>query len=434
MINFRNLIYWTNDALTGGNVKTYLNEIKFVLENPDSFQTKEIKKNNLDNLLKHATKTTNFYNEFEGKLDLKDFPVIKKTIIQNNFKDFQSNTFINKNNFKVSTSGSTGLPFTLYQNKNKRDRNKADVIYFLKQCGFEMGNRLYNLAVRLEENQKKTFQSWFKNVVLVEISKLSDQTIKNLLNQLKNDRSYKKSILGYVSGLESILRYVEREDIDLKNLNINSIIANSEYLSPQTKSSLIKRFNTAVYSRYSSDELGILAHQTFKSPDNFTVNNASYIIELLNFNNNEPINDGESGRVVVTDLFNYAMPIIRYDTGDVAKLKILKNGQKVFEKVEGRKMDLIYDTKGNLLSSYIFYTKVSEYYHLIKQYQFIQQGEKEYEIKLNLHKEKFDYEDELIKNVKKDFGQDAHVIITYVNEIPPLASGKRRKVVNNYHT
>lgn len=430
--NFRKTLYWINDTIKGGRTKKHLNEIKTILENPNSKKAKGLTKNNLSNLLNHAINTTNYYNTFKGKNDITDFPVIKKTIIQNNFEDFQSETFKNKKNFKVSTSGSTGLPFTLYQDNNKRNRNKADVIYFLKQCNFEVGDKLYNLAVRLKENQKATFSSWLKNVSLVEISKLSDEAIEHLITTIANDKNPNKSILGYVSGLETIVRYIERKKIKVDHLKLNSIIPNSEYLSPQTKSTLTKHFKTDVLSRYSSDELGILAHQTINSPNNFTINHASYFIEVLNFEDDTPVKHGETGRIIVTDLFNYAMPIIRYDTGDVAKLRMLDNGIFEFEKVEGRKMDLIYDTKGNLLSSYIFYTKVSEYYHLLKQYQFIQQGEKDYEIKLNLHGDKFDFEKEVIEDVKKDFGQDANVKITYVNEIPPLASGKRRKVINNY--
>ena len=126
------------------------------------------------------------------------------------------------------------------------------------------------------------------------------------------------------------------------------------------------------------------------------------------------------------------MPIIRYDTGDIAKLGLNKDGLLELEQIEGRKMDVIYDSKANLVSSFVVYTKFYKYYHLLKQYQFIQQGEKEYEIKLNLQNDDFEFENDLIADIKSDFGEDSKVIITYVDEIPPLSSGKRRKVVNNY--
>lgn len=215
-------------------------------------------------------------------------------------------------------------------------------------------------------------------------------------------------------------------------MNINSAIANSEYLNPYTKNTLGKHLNTKVLSRYSSEEVGIIAHQTIDSPNSFIINHASYHVELLSLENDEPVAPGEFGRIVVTDLFNYAMPIIRYDTGDIAKHILNDNGVMGFEEIEGRKMDLIFDTKGDIISSFVVYTKFYNYYHLLKQYQFIQQGEKNYEVKLNLKTESFDFENELIESIKSEFGEDAKIIVTYVDEIPPLASGKRRKVVNNY--
>jgi len=195
---------------------------------------------------------------------------------------------------------------------------------------------------------------------------------------------------------------------------------------------LSKYLGCNILSRYSSEEIGIIAHQTLRAPDKFTINHASYEIEILNFENDKPVEPGEFGRIVVTDLFNYAMPIIRYDTGDIAQKSLNTEGVMGFEQIEGRKMDLIYDTSGNIISSFVVYTKFYKYYQLIKQYQFIQQDKTIYEIKLNLHDTTFKHEASLIEDVKTDFGKDAEIIITYVNEIPPLSSGKRRKVVNNY--
>lgn len=163
------------------------------------------------------------------------------------------------------------------------------------------------------------------------------------------------------------------------------------------------------------------------------LNHASYHIELLHLENDSPVKLDEFGRIVVTDLFNYAMPIIRYDTGDIAKLGLGKDGAVAFEQIEGRKMDLIYDSNGNIISSFVIYTKFYKYYTLLKQYQFIQQGEKEYEIKLNLKGESFEFENDLINDIKSDFGSDAIVIAYYVDEIPTLSSGKRKKVMNNFN-
>ncbi|WP_105472775.1 phenylacetate--CoA ligase family protein [Jejuia pallidilutea] len=418
------------DYLNGSPIKNHFNEISLVNNDPTSTYAEKIKITHIKNLLNHASKTTPFYLDYKNIDDINEFPVIRKTVIQENFDDFQSKLYLKDNNYKVSTSGSTGTPFFLYQNKNKRNRNHADVLYFLGECNFKIGNRLYELEVWRNHNKKSFIKSTLQNIVQFDISKLTDNRIEKFLDLLSNTKQ-EKNIIGFASSLEQITQYLDKNEIPLKSLNINSVVANSEYLNHYTKTSLSKHLNTPVLSRYSSEEVGIVAHQTNKSVEYFVINHASYYVELLDLEEDKPAKPGRYGRIVVTDLFNYCMPIIRYDTGDIAKLVVLENGKTMFEEIEGRKMDLIFDTKGNIISSFVVYTKFYNYYRLLKQYQFIQQDEKRYEIKLNVH-DKFPYEKELIESVKKDFGSDATVIITYVDEIPLLSSGKRKKVVNNY--
>ena len=433
LLNFaRRKFFWLLDSLKGGRIKNQLNEIKLSVEQPNSEQAKQIKEAHLKRLIHHALTTTPFYKEIINTTSLSDFPVIRKTIIQDNFEEFQSSAFIDKDNFKVSTSGSTGVPFFLFQNQNKRNRNHADALYFYNQSNFKIGNRLYELEVWRDHNKKGALKSWLQNIVQFDISRLTDQRIESFLELLKSDKQSKKTMLGFASAYEMIAQYLERKKLILKDLGLTSAIANSEYLNPYTKATLSKHLNTTILSRYSSEEIGIIAQQTLDSPNSFVINHASYQIELLNLETDEPSKIGEFGRIVVTDLFNYAMPIIRYDTGDIAKLGEDENGIEIFTQIEGRQMDLIYDSQGNMLSSFVIYTKFYRYYHLLKQYQFIQQDQKDYEVKLNIQGDTFQFENELIADIKSDFGEDATVTITYVDEIPALASGKRRKVINNY--
>lgn len=428
----RNKSFWLLDSFKGKLIKNKLLEIELCIKDPNSEKAKKIKSIHLDRILEHASKTTPFYKALNNEGDISDFPVIRKTTIQDNFEVFQSSEFKDKTNFKVSTSGSTGVPFFLFQNQEKRSRNHADNIYFFDRAHFNVGNRLYELEVWRGHNQKGKLKAWIQNSVQFDISRLTDERIKIFLGLLKADKQVKKTMLGFASSYEMIAQYLETNKIFLKDLGITSAIANSEYLNPYTKATLGKHLNTVVLSRYSSEEIGIIAQQTIDSPNNFIINHASYHVEILNLENDNPVKPGEFGRIVVTDLFNYAMPIIRYDTGDIAKLGISKDGVMELEQIEGRKMDVIYDSKGNMISSFVIYTKFYNYYSLLKQYQFIQQGEKEYEVKLNLQNDNFPHETDLVKAIKSDFGEDATVIVTYVDEIPPLSSGKRRKVMNNY--
>ena len=127
------------------------------------------------------------------------------------------------------------------------------------------------------------------------------------------------------------------------------------------------------------------------------------------------------------------MPIIRYDTGDIGAFeeKSTSSGLLKLKTIEGRKMDILYDTEGNLISPHLINTIFYKYGKHFKQFQFIQNAKNQYTVKLNT-KTPFFEENKLIRDIKIDFGDDAIINVIYVDEIPTLASGKRRKVVNNY--
>jgi len=217
----------------------------------------------------------------------------------------------------------------------------------------------------------------------------------------------------------------------MSDAGIISVIAMSESLDEHTKKYLEEHFGCPVVSRYANMENGIIAQQTPETGNDFLANLASYHIEILDCSEDIPARDGDIGRIVVTDLFNRAMPLIRYDTGDLGILGISdKNGKEhfVLKRVEGRKMDAIYDTNGKHISSYIFTSNMWKYTEL-NQYQFIQYGKNKYEFRLN-SKDNFRSEKELIKEFRGYLGNDAEITVTYIDEIPLLSSGKRKKVLN----
>lgn len=185
--------------------------------------------------------------------------------------------------------------------------------------------------------------------------------------------------IGFASALDAIVTYLIKNGMDVPNTQVISIIAISETLAGPTKSVLKEYFGCPVLSRYANLENGIIAQQTETFPNDFLMNLASYEIEVLDMEQDIPVKEGELGRIVVTDLFNRAMPKIRYDTGDIGIAgKATHNGalQFVFKKIEGRKLDVICNTRGELISSYIFAVQMWKY-HELAQYQFIQLAGKE---------------------------------------------------------
>jgi phenylacetate-CoA ligase len=326
------------------------------------------------------------------------------------------------------TSGSTGTPFEVYHDRRKKIRNSADTIVFSKLAGYEIGVKLYFVKIWNLVNQKSKLIAYLQNIKSIDITQISDTRIEYILDEMNKDAS-PKCILGYASAVESMASFIERRDKTSNiNYNIHSIITMSEGLSSVSRSLIKKSFNCNVVSRYSNVENGIIAQQRIDT-EYFVINSASYFIEIMDLNIDVLLDDGKIGRIIITDLYNHAMPMIRYDTGDIGALGIeQQTGARILLSVNGRMMDAVYNTKGELVSSFTITNQMWKYPEIL-QYQFIQKSKKEYTFKLNLTSG-FTRELELISEFKTYFGSDAIILIEYVKEIPLLSSGKRRKVVN----
>jgi len=429
-MNYRKIIFYLKDSLKGGIISKHIKDIDAIIKDPLTENSKSKIENRKKELLKHALKNVPFYRNNSASSNenlLVSFPVVNKNIIRDNIYAFISDNYDINTLSSVVTSGSTGTPFSVYHDSNKKARNSADTIYFGALAGFSIGTQLNYLKIWTKVNRKNKLKSWLENIIPVDVTELSDNEIKKLVLKIKSQKN-EKAFLGYSSALQSICDYLKKNEPNTRINNVSAIISMSEGISLNTKNNIKYFFQKQPVSRYSNVENGILAQQSVDGSEEFIVNWASYHIEILDLNNDSSVPYGVPGRIVITDLFNYAMPIIRYDTGDIGILNNNNSGIPILTNVEGRKMDMVFTTKGTLVSSFTI-TNNMWLYPEIKQYQFIQTNKSKYLFKINIEG-KFDREQLLISEFKKYFGVDAEISVEYVNEIPLLNSGKRKKVMN----
>ena len=302
--------FWFVDALSGGQVRQYVLDLEKKLQvNLDTSS------GDLRNILNHAVNTTEFYKPFRGFSNITDFPIIKKSLIKGKYDQFMSSEYKNKRLHKVSTSGSTGERFFLLQDMQKRKRVIAELIYFYEQCGFHLGYKYVYLRIWHRGNKKSKLVEIAENLIMFDCSSLSDASLDRLYELLMKDRSI-KCLAGYATSLKAVAFYFEKKGYNPGMFNLEIISSGAESLEPQAKALLKKVFGCPVISRYSNNENGILAQQPIDS-DHFILNTAHYFFETLRLDTDETAPYGEPARLVVTDIYNYAMPLIRYDTEDI---------------------------------------------------------------------------------------------------------------------
>lgn len=422
--------FWMLDFLKGSKVRKHLINIEFIMENIDDPRIRKMQDNYLQQMLIYAKERVPLYKGVNGT-DLKSFPIVNKTIIKENYKDFQSIDFRDKKVVDLHTSGSTGTPFVVRQDPNKRNRVFAEMIYFWEKAGFKIGMKYIFFRIWTDVNRKSKMTAWARNIVMYDILRLDKENLESVRETLKADKRI-KMLISYASTFDNIATYLHNLGDMPEMFSIKTILSSSEVLQRSTREKLKLVFGCNVVSLYSNQENGTLAQECIENTE-FHLNTASYYFEFLKLDKDEPAELNEPARIVVTDLFNHAMPLIRYDTGDMALLK--ENCEcgwntKAVKAILGRVMDCIYDTSGRVISP-ITVTNYMWPFDKLLQFQFVQNDEKEYILKLNDAKDIYE-DNEFIKLFKELLGNDAIINIEHVNEIPVLNSGKRKHVVCKY--
>lgn len=424
----RRYIFWTLDFLRGQPIRKPYLTIKGIMDG--KIEVGEFQKHQIDELLLYAKQNVPYYSSCTMN-NIDEFPVIDKNIIKEHYDEFQSEEFKNLNLHIKSTSGSTGTPLHVRQNQRKRNQVLAELIYFDEKLGQKVGDKFAFLRVWTKWDTASKFTFWKKNEVPIDIASLSDENMEKVRHTLRTDKDINK-IMGYASTLKQLLKYAKYCGDNSSDYHLKAILSGSEMMEPYVREELKEVFGCTVVSRYSNQENGVLAQQCPGSEE-YHLNDASYYVELLKLDSDEPAEKGQVGRVVVTDLFNYAMPMIRYDTGDLAiegECPACEWNTRILQNIQGRRVHACYDTKGNMVSPFLL-DKHMEQFSELKQFQFIQEEEKDYVLKVNGATGK--YTDEQFITILKSFlGDDSNIQIVHVDEIPVVASGKYMQMICNY--
>lgn len=147
-------------------------------------------------------------------------------------------------------------------------------------------------------------------------------------------------LLVYPSVLHALLREISRTHAALPALRQVRTI--SEVLSPGTRGLCRDVLDLPIVDTYSAQEVGYLALQC-PDHEHYHVQAERLLVEVLR-DDDAPCAPGETGRVVVTDLHNFATPILRYELGDYAEVGRpcpCGRGLPVLTRIVGRRRNML---------------------------------------------------------------------------------------------
>lgn len=416
-MSIRKKVFFLLDSMTGGAVKTHMEDITKCRDDIQGKRQKEY----LDAILQYASSEIPFYEHIDPS-SIKNFPVMDKSAYNRNRERVMKPGLDLSKLHYTSTSGSSGVPFRTYQDGGKRKRNRADLMALLSEYGFEIGEKYVFIRSWVSLYGLSKIKMLKQNFVAVDVNTFDDSNKEKLRKLLHSDKKI-KAIISYGSALEDFVGYLEEKKDDLSDTNLKLISSSADALSDSVKNRLEKMFGCPVVNRYSNEECGIMGH-TRQGTTKFTLNTASYYFELLNLEEDTPVKAGEVGRIVVTDLFNHAMPLIRYDTSDLGISDEDGGCIRSLTSLEGRMDDVLVNSKGVIISA-VTLSSYMQQFDQIERYQLIQNKDGSLEMLVVSQEENFD---ELLQTLKEIFGEGVEISVRKVASIDKEKTGKYKEI------
>ena len=414
----RRTAFWALDAVRGKPIRGHLEDIRSSMDGTTEAPER------LEALLDHARRTTPFYTDVESsRLDA--FPILTRPVLQRQPEALHSNAYANATFREVTTSGSTGRPVTVRQDQGKRLRSIADIIYMNEICGLLVGDPLLWMRAWGEETNRAGLVRRAQNITTFEVRGLDEERMQRVVDTIRHGSM--AALLAYPSALRAIARFVDDRDVDARAFGLRVVFSDSESLSSQLRDELETTFGCPVADRYANEENGMLAIVE-PGADAFRLNRASYVFEFLGLDDDSPQRAGELARVIITDLFNFAMPLIRYDTGDLAVVpKHSGPSPTTIERLEGRRLDVVLDMAGRAVSSTMLATAMDPFEQL-QQYQLRQLDTHAFRL-LFVDAEDVYTAEQLEGALVVLLGHGTDITVERVTDIPAEANGKFRVMV-----
>jgi phenylacetate-CoA ligase len=397
----------------------------------------------LFNVIQHALKTVPYYQSSLSHLknisDANDLfnqwtsiPLLTRKALQLSQKDIYSAATlpIHGEIIPLTTSGSTGQPVTILT---------SGATQFFWQT-FAMRDHIWHqrdfqgklAIIRPSPDADKAaphgkyFDNWgFTTQGITQTGpcwQLNTCTIDQEAEWLKHiDPHY---LLCFPSTLKALIQYMQDNHIQLKNLKEVRTI--SEIVEPDLRELTYDKLNVPLKDTYSAKEIGYIAIQC-PLHEHYHIQSENIFLEILN-ENNAPCEVGETGKVVITTLHNFASPLIRYEIGDYAVSGddcSCQRGLPVLKSILGRQRNMLVLPDGRKTWP-LFGRQNTSLNRLFPkcQFQLIQHSLMHLELKLTCSPCESEEEAYIKNQLQKILNHSFQINITYVNEIPRNVSGK----------
>ena len=365
--------------------------------------------------------------------DLEKLPILTKEIVKQNWDDFKPVNLNKLQYYERATGGSTGTPFKYRLSKFDRFLAGALLYRGWGYGGYELGDKMVFLAGASLDIGTKSYLAKRVHEVARNIKKLSsfDMGEKEMRDYVGVVNSFKpKFIRGYASSIYFFAKWIEENNI--KTHQPLAVFTTAEKLYPNMREKIGTVFSCDVYDAYGLNDGGLGAYECSEH-SGLHIDTERAVTEVVDKNGNQ-LESGE-GEILATSLYNFAMPFIRYDTGDLGHIIDdvcgCGRGYKLLKEVVGRSVDVLVTPEGKNIHGWFFLFIFWEHCKEIKEYQVVQEKLDTIVIKIVPEADFDENQLDRIREIVREKSEGWNVEFKFVDEIVRTGAGKYKFIINN---
>jgi phenylacetate-CoA ligase len=333
-----------------------------------------------------------------------------------------------------STGGSSGVPLQFDLDTDSADRRFATWHRGYSWAGAAPGTRQFHLW-GVDQRPRPTLRQWKEKLYQRLYCKrvwntfdLSEQRIPDLLDDLNRYRP--DVIVAYTKPIYELARRLDERGV--RPFQPRSIVVGAEKLHGFERELIERVFAAPVFETYGSREFMLIAAECERH-NGMHLNMEYLFVEILD-PSGQPTPAGQEGDLVVTDLFNYGMPFIRYATGDRAVAGLGEcscgRGLPLLKKVTGRQLDMLRTPDGRLIPGEFFPHLIKDF-PAVRQFQVVQEHPDLILLRVVADAAwTLETSRQLELITRQTLGPMVRFEIQRVTDIPLTATGKHRVVIN----
>jgi phenylacetate-CoA ligase len=365
--------------------------------------------------------------------DLRVLPVLTKRDIQDHKAALLADNVPETRRVRNQTGGSTGSPLQFWVDKERFDSRRASTDRHNQWAGLRpgdwcaqlWGSRLDtggSILPRVTWRQQLLYRTLTLNTSLV-----SEADLNGYIDLLHRYRP--RHLITYAQAGAMFARHCQKVGATVR---FDSIITTAEVLQPADRAVIEETFGGRVFNRYGCRELSVIATEC-EHHTGMHVNADALLLEIDPMPGLPP----GLGRVLVTDLLNRSMPLIRYEIGDLAtwvEAGPCPCGRSLprLARIEGRTTDFLRLPDGRLVSGPSLTLVVGDMRE-VRQAQFVQPSPNQVRLKVvSGDGYSADTAQELRRRLHSYFRDQVELSILLVNDIPKEPSGKYRFVKTEF--